>query len=150
MSASNLMGGFIPGADAWAEVNSDVFDIARRIREGDESGWSGDPNASLMLNPITNHFEVWMVDALNQPYIAATSTRCDHSLLVKLIEGDWRKGHKLLEEIQKKNRKAEDAKNAAKAEQSAEIADKIHWALLKDIGHLGGGTKRSISMYEDK
>ena len=103
-----------------------------------------------MLNPITNHFEVWMVDALNQPYIAATSTRCDHSLLVKLIEGDWRKGHKLLEEIQKKNRKAEDAKNAAKAEQSAEIADKIHWALLKDIGHLGGGTKRSISMYEDK
>jgi hypothetical protein len=148
MRAHDLMQNHIPGADAWAEVNSDVYDIARRVREGDESGWRGDPNASLMFNPLTQQFEVWMVDGLNQPYIACSSSRCDHSLILKLIEGDWQKGHKLLEDIQKKNHAAQQAKEDAKRDKTQELADKLHWALIKDIGHLEGGTKRMYSMNE--
>lgn len=145
-SARDLMGQFIPNSDAWAEISTDVYDIARRIREGDESGWRGDPTASVMFNPLTQHFEVWLVDALNQPYIACSSPRCDHSLIVKLIEGDWRKGHRLLEDIQKKNRAARQAAEQGEHDKVQEMADKIHWALIRDIGHLEGGTRRQYSM----
>jgi len=146
MRASELLSQHIPNADAWAEISTDVFDIARRIREGDESGWRGDPTASIMFNPITNHFEVWMVDGLNQPYIACSSSRCDHSLIVKLIEGDWQKGKRLHEDLMKKNRAIKDAHETAEKEKRLELADKLHWALIKDLGHLDGGNRRQYSM----
>ncbi|CAB4183184.1 hypothetical protein UFOVP1083_39 [uncultured Caudovirales phage] len=149
-TAHDILGQHIPGSDGWAEISSDVYDIARRVREGDESGWRGDPTASILLNPMTEHFEVWMIDDQNTPYIACSSPRCDHSLILKLIEGDWRKGHKLLEEIQKKNHAAKKAEEDAKKEQSAEIADKMHWAILKDLGHLEGGTHRHTSFHQGK
>jgi hypothetical protein len=148
MSAKDLMGGHIPDSDQWIEVSFDVFDIVRRIREGDESGWRGDPNASIMFNPVTRHFEVWLVDDKNIPYIACSSERCDHSLIVKLIEGDWQKGKKLLEEIQKKNRLAHEAKLSMDRDRAEEIADKMHWAIIRDLGHLEGGTRRQYSFNE--
>jgi hypothetical protein len=136
-----------PEYTQFAEITSDVYDIARRIREGDESGWRGDPSASLMHNPFSNMFEVWMIDGMNTPYIAATSHRCDHSLLLKLIEGDWQKGKQLLEAIQKKNHDIHQAKIDAEEDKRLEIADKIHWALMKDIGHHEGGTHRHTSFH---
>lgn len=136
-----------PEYTQFAEVTTDVYDIARRIREGDESGWRGDPSASLMLNPYTKKFEVWMVDGMNVPYIAATSDRCDHSLLVKLVEGDWQKGRQLLEELQKKNRDAHAARVGAEEDKRQEIADKLHWAIIKDVGHMEGGNRRHTSFY---
>lgn len=145
-TAHDILGQHIPGSDGWAEISSDVYDIARRVREGDESGWRGDPTASVLFNPLTQHFEVWMIDDQNTPYIACSSLRCDHSLILKLIEGDWRKGHRLLEEIQKKNHAAKKAEDDAKKDHAAEIADKIHWAIIKDLGHLNGGTRRQHSM----
>jgi hypothetical protein len=148
MFARDLMGGHIPDSDQWIEVSFDVFDIVRRIREGDESGWRGDPNASIMFNPVTRHFEVWLVDDKNIPYIACSSERCDHSLIVKLIEGDWQKGKKLLEEIQKKNRLAHEAKLSMDRDRAEEIADKMHWAIIRDLGHLEGGTRRQYSFNE--
>jgi len=148
MFARDLMGGHIPDSDQWIEVSFDVFDIVRRIREGDESGWRGDPNASIMFNPVTRHFEVWLVDDKNISYIACSSDRCDHSLIVKLIEGDWQKGKKLIEEIQKKNRLAHEAKLSMDRDRAEEIADKMHWAIIRDLGHLEGGTRRQYSFNE--
>jgi len=136
----------LPEYTQFAEITTDVYDIARRVREGDESGWRGDPSASLMHNPFTNKFEVWLVDGMNVPYIAATSDKCDHTLIMKLIEGDWQKG-KLLEELQKKNRAARQAQIDGEQDRRMEIADKLHWALLKDVGHLEGGTHRHTSFY---
>lgn len=148
--AGDILGHHIPGADGWAEISTDVYDIARRVREGDESGWRGDPTASIMFNPLTQHFEVWLVDAMNQPYIACSSPRCDHTLIMKLIEGDWQKGKRILEDIQKKNKAAHDAQVAGDREKAEEIADKIHWAIIKDLGHLEGGNKRFFSMNTNK
>ena len=45
--AANLMGE-VEGGSQMAEVAFDVYDIATRIQKGDESGWRGDPSASLM------------------------------------------------------------------------------------------------------
>lgn len=136
-----------PEYTQFAEITSDVYDIATRIREGDESGWRGDPSASLMFNQWTNKFEVWMEDGMRQPYIAATSDRCDHSLILKLIEGDWQKGRRLLDEIQNKNRAAHSARVLEEEDKRLEIADKLHWAIIKDVGHLNGGNRRHTSFY---
>lgn len=136
-----------PEYTQFAEITTDVYDIARRIREGDESGWRGDPSAALMHNPLTNKFEVWLEDGMNQPYIAATSDKCDHTLLLKLAEGDWQRGRKLLEEIQKKNHAAHKAKLDADEDKRREIADKLHWAIIKDVGHMEGGNRRHTSFY---
>lgn len=148
MQAKDIMSHHIPGAEGWMEVTTDIYDIARRVREGDESGWRGDPTASVMFNPVTNHFEVWMIDETNTPYIACSNQRCDHTLIMKLIEGDWQKGRRLLEEIQKKNRTAHAAKLSEDRDRAEEIADKMHWAIIRDLGHLEGGTRRQYSFNE--
>ena len=150
MQAKDLLSQHIPGAEGWMEVTMDIYDISRRIREGDESGWRGDPTASVMFNPLTQQFEVWLIDDHNTPYIACSAPRCDHSLIVKLIEGDWQKGKKLLEEIQKKNRQAQEARLSADRDRAEEIADKMHFAIIKDLGHLEGGTRRQYSMNSNK
>ena len=103
-----------------------------------------------MFNPLTQQFEVWLIDDHNTPYIACSAPRCDHSLIVKLIEGDWQKGKKLLEEIQKKNRQAQEARLSADRDRAEEIADKMHFAIIKDLGHLEGGTRRQYSMNSNK
>lgn len=138
--------GNVEGGSEMAEVSWDVYDIATRIQRGDESGWRGDPSASLMFNPLANRFEVWMVDALNTPYVACSHDRCDHTLITKLIEGDWQKGKQLAEDIMKRNRKIKDAHEQAEKDKRQELADKLHWALIKDLGHLEGSNRRVLSM----
>lgn len=138
--------GNVEGGSEMAEVSWDVYDIATRIQRGDESGWRGDPSASLMFNPLANRFEVWMVDALNTPYVACSHDRCDHTLITKLIEGDWQKGKQLAEDIMKRNRKIKDAHEQAEKDKRQELADKLHWALIKDLGHLEGSNRRVFSM----
>jgi hypothetical protein len=146
LRAHDILGQHIPGSDGWAEISTDVYNISERIRKGDESGWRGDSTASILFNPLTQHFEVWLIDGQNTPYIACSSPRCDHSLIVKLIEGDWQKGHRLIEDIQKKNHAARAAEDSAQRDKAEELADKMHFAIIKDIGHLEGGTKRQYSM----
>lgn len=148
--ASDLISQHIPGADNWVEVSLDVYNITERIRKGDESGWRGDPSASVMFNPLTQQFEVWLVDEHQTPYIACSGPRCDHSLIVKLIEGDWQKGKKLLEEIQKKNREARSKEMSLQRDMSEELADKMHYAIMKDLGHMEGGTRRQHSFNTSK
>ena len=143
--AADLMGN-VEGGSEMAEVSWDVYDIATRIQRGDESGWRGDPSASLMFNPLANRFEVWMVDATNTPYVACSHDRCDHTLITKLIEGDWQKGKKLAEDIMKRNRKIRDAHEQEEKDKRQELADKLHWALVQDLGHLEGGNRRQYSM----
>ena len=52
--------------------------------------------------------------------------------------------------VPKKNLAAKKVEEDAKKEQSAQIADKMHWAILKDLGHLEGGTHRQTSFYKGK
>lgn len=145
--AADLMGN-VDGGSEMAEVTFDVYDISTRIQKGDESGWRGDPQASLMFNPITRRFEVWMVDATGTPYIACTHERCDHTLITKLIEGDWQRGRQLAEDIMKKNRAIRDAHATEEQDKRLELADKLHWAVVRDVGHLEGSNRRIHSMNE--
>ena len=103
------------------EVTIDIYDISRRIREGDESGWRGDPTASVMFNPLTQQFEVWLIHDHNTPYIACSAPR-----------------------------QAQEARLSADRDRAEEIADKMHFAIIKDLGHLEGGTRRQYSMNSNK
>lgn len=125
-------------------VESDVLDIGRRIAQGDEL-WRGDPSMGLFWNPVEQMFEVWGEDIAGTPYLAAAHTHADARLVMKLVEGDWQKGLAKLNALQAAEvaRKADEERRVQ--DQNEELADKLHWALRRDIGHMEGGlTKRLI------
>lgn len=140
--APRIIGGMV-------ELTEDVLDIGRRIREGDESGWRGDPSMKLCWNPMTQKYEVVGIDATGSEYLAASHDTCDHTLLVKLVAGDPRK-HNVVYEVIEANRKLREGQEAADREKAREIADKLQWAIRKDLGQHLGGTKRMHSMHNRK
>lgn len=130
------------------EITSDVLDIARRIREGDEL-WRGDPTMRLTYNPdpTIRRFEVIGLDVTGAPYIAAAHDRCDQTLLIKLAEGDPRRGN-VFERVMKHNEQVRKDREDAERDQRMEIADKMHWAIKQDLGQHLGGRRRLHGMYD--
>lgn len=126
-------------------VPTSVFDIDRRIKEGDESGWRGDPSMFLMLNPQTEMFEVWGIDRAGNQYMACSHHSCDHVLLQKLVAGDPQR-HDVINEVLKANAQLERDRRAAEREQGLEAADKLGHAIRKDFD-MG---KRVHGMYDGK
>lgn len=119
------------------EMDGDVLDIGRRIREGDEL-WRGDPLMDLRYNFILERFEVWGVDANGDGYLAASAETCDHGLLMKLAAGDWQRGREAAMRVvlHERNLAAEKAK--AEADARGEIVDRLGWAIRRDLH----GTRR--------
>jgi len=130
------------------ELTSDMLDIGRRIREGDEL-WRGDPSMTLCWNPLTQKYEVIGVDRTGQQYLAASHHACDARLLIKLSEGDPTK-HNVLARVMKENEQLRAAEDAAAREKAREVADKMHFALRKDLGQHMGGRHRQYGMYDGK
>lgn len=128
-------------AGGMVHLDQTVLDIDRRIKYGDESGWRGDPSMGLYWNPASMMYEVIGVDRTGQQYLAASHDRCDHTLLMKLVAGDPRK-HNVAAEVLARNEKLRADADAAAKEKRLEVADKMHHAVKKDLGHHMGGTKR--------
>lgn len=123
----------------------DLMDIDHRVKYGDESGWRGDPTMCVCINSIPGHpqegwFEVWGIDRGGNQYKAASSPKLDHSLLIKLREGDptrsdpWQK-------VLDHNAKVKADQEQADREKRADIADKLAWGIRQDFGHLYGGRR---------
>jgi hypothetical protein len=126
-------------------VSSSVFDIDRRIKEGDESGWRGDPSMFLMLNPATDMFEVWGIDRGGNQYMACSHHTCDHTLLQKLVAGDPTR-HDVIAGVLEANEKAKRDREAADRDKALVVADKLGHAIRKDFD-MG---KRVHGMYDGK
>lgn len=126
-------------------VPTDLFDIDRRIKNGDESGWRGDPTMGLFYNPHLHRFEVWGIDRGGNQYLAASHHELSVEIVHKLRNGDptrndpWQQvldhNAKVKAEMQQKDR-----------EKRAELADKLAWGIRQDFGHLYGGRKRIWNM----
>lgn len=127
-------------------VTTDVLDINRRVQEGDESGWRGDPSMFLMWNPETDEFEVWGTDRAGVQYLAASHHRCDHTLIQKLIAGDPQKND-VIGRVMANNARLEKERSDAERDKRLEIADKLGFAIRSDLGHLYGGRNRKQSLY---
>ena len=127
-------------------VESSIFDIDRRIKDGDESGWRGDPSMGLFYNPQTLMFEVWGIDRGGNQYLACSHHACDHTLLAKLVAGDPTRND-VIGRVLAANEKANKDRSDAERDRRSEIADKLGFAIRKDFGHLEGGTHRQTSLY---
>lgn len=110
----------------------DMYDLDDRIKNGDESGWRGDPTMCINLNTITGWWEVWGIDRAGKQYLAASHDKLDHTLLIKLREGDPRKND-VFERVLKANQKLKDDQKQADDENFAEIAAKVQHAINKDF-----------------
>jgi hypothetical protein len=137
----------VAGGRVW--VDTDVFDIDRRIKEGDESGWRGDPSMYLCYDQRTGRFEVWGTDRGGRKYIAASHHACDQTLLTKLVMGDPTKND-VIGRVFAENAKLKAEQDAKVKDRQLEIADKIGFAIRTDLGHLHGGRNRKHSMYQGK
>lgn len=123
------------------------LDIATRVRHGDPViGWRGDESMDVYLFNQHRRCEVWAFDRQGIRYCAA-SVNVDvpgwqHTLLRKLRDGDWHRGQTVFDEINKRNDARDKARDAAAAARGDERAEKLAWALQRDIGHLVSGTRR--------
>lgn len=123
-------------------VPQDLFDIDRRIKWGDESGWRGDKSMGLFYNPHMARYEVWGIDRGGNQYLAASHHELSVELVHKLRDGDptrndpWQK-------VLDHNAKLEAERKAKDAERASEVADKLAWAIRRDFGqHLGGSRRQ--------
>jgi hypothetical protein len=119
----------------------DLLDLDRRIKDGDESGWRGDPSMGVFVNTITGHFEVWGIDRGGNGYLAASHDKLDHTLLIKLREGDPTR-HDTFQRVLDHNAKVVADQKAAAHDKLTEAGDKLQWAIRKDFGQHMGGTRR--------
>lgn len=141
-----------------ALVDSDVLDIARRLREGDPvCGWRGEASATLYALPIddpvtgkrTHLWEVECDDIAGRRYVAASllALHVDHRIIEKMVLGDWRRGQVAIDEIANANQRLVAARERDRSDAMEEVTDKLHWAMVKDRGHMTGGTHRLHSMF---
>ena len=116
----------------------DLCDIDHRVKNGDESGWRGDPTMGIYFNVDTKMFEVWGLDRAGKSYLACSHDRLDHQILVKLRQGDPRK-HDVIQEVLDANTKMRDDDARRQRAALEEFADKVAWGIRRDFAqHLGG------------
>jgi hypothetical protein len=118
-----------------------MLDIDRRIKDGDESGWRGDPSMGLFYNQLLHRFEVWGIDSAGKEYLAAANEHLDVRIIEQLRNGDPRL-HDVFQEVIDKNMRVKAAAEQAERERVASMADKLAWGIRQDFGQHLGGRKR--------
>lgn len=117
----------------------DLMDIDRRIKNGDESGWRGDPSMCVCINTTNGMFEVWGIDRCGHQYKAASHHKLDVELVRKLRDGDPRT-HDVFSEVMAANARAQQLRDDAEHDARMVIADKLAWAVRRDFAaQLGTG-----------
>ena len=121
----------------------DLYDIARRCQEGDPiHNWRGDPTMTVCLNPQTHEFEIWGLDRRGEPYRAASHHTLDHTLLIKLSQGDPL-NNDVHQRVMDQNARLVADRKTQDRDAANEVYDKIRWALNKEF-HQGHGRITSI------
>lgn len=137
--------GFLPDGTRVA-VEGHVLDTLRLLREGDGIlGWEGDPNIQILVDLATGTYDVWTLDAAGEPYLALSRPYADHRLVQDILNADTRR-RDVAGSVLELNKARERAAQAEFSERVEEAADKLQFALRKDLGHLFGGTRPFHSM----
>lgn len=123
-------------------VTGEVQDLVALVRLGaPRLGWEGDPDLEVGFDTITGLFEAWGTDLRGTPYRAAHAETVE-GLIRALVRNDNRRGN-VVESLIEEQTKAEAERDRAHDDHFAEVGDKLHWALTRDIGqHYGGNTRR--------
>lgn len=91
--------------------------------------------------------EVVALDGHGSQYVAATVSTAfpgwQHDLLRRLRDGDWQNDEPIINKVTDANARRQAAAAAERREQRLEMADRLHFAILRRNGaHLGGLTRR--------
>ena len=126
-------------------VEGTVVDTLRRLREGDGIlGWEGDPNMQLFVDTGTGRFDVWTLDARGEPaLVVAEQPFADQRLIEAVIRADTRR-FDVAGRVLEHNAHVDEARRREHHDENEEAADKLHHALMRDIGAYEGGLTRRV------
>ena len=125
----------------------DLMDIDGRIKNGDESGWRGDPSMGIFINKLSGQFEVWGIDRAGCEYKACSSDTLDVNIIHKLRDGDPVRGDPF-QKVLDHNAKIKADRDSLEQDKIREVADKMEWAIRQDFGQHLGGRKRMHAIPE--
>lgn len=135
------------GTISWEEQQPD---LAVRIREGDPNiGWLGDERLSLHLSPHyfdealgreVPRWEVWRrhEDGTSSLVCHKLGMRPDGDALIRGLARNDSLRHDIAGEMLALRAKHEAQVAAAHLEQAEDTADKLHWALSRDLSEPTG------------
>lgn len=128
-----------------AQVSGAVVEMLRRLKDGDNVlGWEGDPNMELFVDLDTGLFDVWTLDLAGEPtLVVSAAPYCDQRLLERVIRADTRR-FDVAQRVIDARAAREKAEASRLADQREEAHDKLHLALLQDIGAYEGGLTKRI------
>lgn len=104
-----------------------------------------DPNMRLCVDLETGMFDVWTLDAHQRPFIAVSRPYADARLIRDVQAADTRY-RDVAGEARLANIAREAEVQATFDEQVEAYADKLLFALRRDLGHLEGGRSRLVSV----
>jgi DNA-binding helix-hairpin-helix protein with protein kinase domain len=144
----------VSGTFMKASVTGEMEDLMKRLRDGDATvGWLGDDTLELVavvpVDPVTKRpvaagqqmFEVWGHDVEGKQYVCLRWPRADASLLRRLAEIDPRTSDFMRTILAAEEKRQRDLEQKV-ADIREEAGDRAHFAILRDIGHMEGQTKR--------
>lgn len=129
-------------------------DVAKALTKGDPTkGWEGDERLALTWNGKDQRIELWRCEEDGEYRLVLRGKPgkriVDQGLIDFLVAHDTRRGYNPYAEAMAGNlaneKRIADERDGA----IGEVADKLHWALMKDIGHLEGGSRKRLHTVPD-
>lgn len=136
---------FLPDGSTLVEDS----DFTKRLHEGDATvGWVGDPalgiyfsNGCLEIRRMGPNGETYLITRA-KPHVRVLNAQT----LRWLAEHDSmsRRQYRVNDDIDSTNNRVEQNLRTAAREKQAEAAERLYWALKRDIGAYEGGTTRDV------
>lgn len=132
------------GETLW--VDHEFYDLLKNGKP--EIGWVGDDRLAVYHGP--NHMEIRRRDDEGNMRLIMKSRpglkRLGVETLIFLAEHDpqSRKGYDVMQDIATHNALAQSRLDSKRAESRGEAADRLAHGLMKDVGHLEGGSTRQF------
>lgn len=129
-------------------------DVAHALIHGDPTkGWEGDERLALTWNGKDQRIELWRFEEDGEYRMVLRGRPgkrvVDAGIIDFLVTHDTRRGYNPYAEAMKANKAQYAADDQKVYDQHGELADKLHWALMKDIGHLEGGSRKRLHVVPD-
>lgn len=123
------------GSVEWAAAD-DSQEIGRRLREGDATlGWPGDPDLTLVRNTVKGRWEVWRrhEDGSASIVMQRSGDRLPGTGLICAVRDHDTRLVDVLGDIDRHNDALDAARRERARAQTEDAADKLAWALGKDL-----------------
>lgn len=131
------------------EVDGAAVDTVRALKHGDGIlGWEGDENMEVLVDLSTGMFDVWTLDAHAEPMLVLSRPYCDHRLVADVLRADTRR-RDVAGDIIAHNIAVDEARKADFDARTEEAAEKLQWALRRDLGAYEGGLTRSFTYFPE-